>query len=84
VRRTSGLVGALAAVLTGASVLAGCVAPGAASHSTTTSTVPPGTVFPILCPVPSPVYFVEDWLAPRAGGTLHQGNDLLAPRGTPT
>jgi peptidoglycan LD-endopeptidase LytH len=82
-RRTAGLLAVLATALTGASLLAGCVAPAAAPQPTTTTTVPPGTVFPILCPVASPVYFVEDWLAPRSGGTLHQGNDLLATRGTP-
>jgi murein DD-endopeptidase MepM/ murein hydrolase activator NlpD len=37
----------------------------------------------IICPVAggSPPY--DSWLAPRSGGRLHQGIDLLAPTGTP-
>jgi hypothetical protein len=78
-----GIAGLVAAAVVGAVALAGCVAPTAGRAPTTSTTFAPGTVFPILCPVPSPVYFVEDWQAPRSGGTFHQGNDLLATRGTP-
>jgi murein DD-endopeptidase MepM/ murein hydrolase activator NlpD len=38
----------------------------------------------IKCPVTGPVSFTDDWHAPRAGGKLHEGNDVLAPRGTPS
>jgi murein DD-endopeptidase MepM/ murein hydrolase activator NlpD len=78
-----GISRAVAASGLGALALAGCIVPTAARTATTTTTYPPGAVFPILCPVPSPVYFVEDWHAPRSGGTLHEGNDLLATRATP-
>jgi peptidoglycan LD-endopeptidase LytH len=77
------LVSIAVAAAVGAAALAGCVAPGVGKAPATTTTFPPGAVFDILCAVPTPVYFVEDWHAPRAGGTLHEGNDLLAPRNTP-
>lgn len=35
------------------------------------------------CPVAGHVTFVNDWGLPRERGTFHQGNDLMAPRGTP-
>ncbi len=72
--------------LAGSLALAGCIPPtgdAPAGDAATTTTVPPGTVFDILCPVPGPVHFVEDWHAPRAGGTFHEGNDVLAPLDTP-
>ena len=69
-------------VAVGALALAGCFRPPVQAAAPVTTTVPPGTVFAILCAVPTPVYFIEDWHAPRAGGTLHEGNDLLAPRNT--
>ena len=37
----------------------------------------------IVCPIDGPVSFVDSWLAPRSGGVLHQGVDLMSPRGTP-
>jgi peptidoglycan LD-endopeptidase LytH len=36
-----------------------------------------------VCPVQGPLSFSNDWHQPRSGGRLHQGNDILAPRGTP-
>ncbi|HZN14784.1 MAG TPA: peptidoglycan DD-metalloendopeptidase family protein [Acidimicrobiales bacterium] len=36
-----------------------------------------------ICPVQGPHSFSNDWGAPRSGGRSHQGNDILAPRGTP-
>jgi murein DD-endopeptidase MepM/ murein hydrolase activator NlpD len=35
------------------------------------------------CPVAGPHAFSNDWHQPRSGGRLHQGTDILAPRGTP-
>jgi murein DD-endopeptidase MepM/ murein hydrolase activator NlpD len=36
-----------------------------------------------ICPVMQPRAFSNDYGAPRGGGYSHQGNDILAPRGTP-
>lgn len=36
-----------------------------------------------VCPVQGPHAFSDDYGAPRGGGARHQGNDILAPRGTP-
>jgi len=36
-----------------------------------------------LCPVQGPLAFSDDYGAPRGGGFSHQGNDILAARGTP-
>jgi murein DD-endopeptidase MepM/ murein hydrolase activator NlpD len=36
-----------------------------------------------VCPVQGPRAFSNDYGAPRGGGASHQGNDILAPRGTP-
>ena len=36
-----------------------------------------------VCPVQGPRSFSNDWGMPRSGGRRHQGNDILAPRGTP-
>jgi peptidoglycan LD-endopeptidase LytH len=41
----------------------------------------PGAVFQV-CPVDPPHHYVDDFGAPRAGHT-HQGNDIMAPYGTP-
>jgi len=39
---------------------------------------------PWICPVQGPRAFTNDWGDPRGGGRRrHQGNDILAPRGTP-
>jgi murein DD-endopeptidase MepM/ murein hydrolase activator NlpD len=36
-----------------------------------------------ICPVQGPHSFSNDWGQPRPGGRTHQGNDILAHRGTP-
>src|SRR5438132_4307436 len=36
-----------------------------------------------LCPVAGPTVFINDWGFPRAGNTFHEGNDLMAAKGTP-
>jgi murein DD-endopeptidase MepM/ murein hydrolase activator NlpD len=36
-----------------------------------------------ICPVQGPHAFSNDYGDPRGGGSSHQGNDILAPRGTP-
>lgn len=36
-----------------------------------------------VCPVQGPRVFSDDYGDPRAGGRRHDGNDILAPRGTP-
>lgn len=36
-----------------------------------------------VCPVQGPHSFTNDWHQPRSGGRLHEGTDILAPRGTP-
>jgi peptidoglycan LD-endopeptidase LytH len=36
-----------------------------------------------ICPVQGPHAFSNDYGAPRSGGRRHQGNDIMAPRGTP-
>jgi peptidoglycan LD-endopeptidase LytH len=38
---------------------------------------------PWTCPVAGPHAFSNDYGDPRSGGRRHQGNDILAPRGTP-
>lgn len=35
------------------------------------------------CPLGGPFQHWYDWLAPRAGGKIHLGHDLIAPMGTP-
>jgi murein DD-endopeptidase MepM/ murein hydrolase activator NlpD len=37
----------------------------------------------LICPVRGPLSFVDSWHAPRPGGRLHEGVDLMAPRGAP-
>lgn len=36
-----------------------------------------------LCPVAGPSVFVDSWGAPRSGGRVHVGTDLMGVRGTP-
>lgn len=36
-----------------------------------------------VCPVQGPHAFSNDWGQPRSGGRSHQGNDIMAARGTP-
>lgn len=36
-----------------------------------------------ICPVAGPTVFVDSWGAPRSGGRVHVGTDLMGPRGTP-
>lgn len=36
-----------------------------------------------ICPVQGPLAFSNDYGAPRGGGYTHQGNDILAAKGTP-
>jgi murein DD-endopeptidase MepM/ murein hydrolase activator NlpD len=36
-----------------------------------------------VCPVDQPRAYSNDYGAPRGSGRRHQGNDILAPRGTP-
>lgn len=44
--------------------------------------LPEGASYSIRCPVTGRVSFSNDWHAPRAGGAVHEGNDVFAPRGT--
>ena len=60
---------AVVLVVAAAATQAGCLAP-----TDGWSTV-------ITCPVTGNVRFTDDWHAPRAGGLLHEGNDIFAPRG---
>jgi murein DD-endopeptidase MepM/ murein hydrolase activator NlpD len=42
-----------------------------------------GAVATWVCPVAGRTWFINDFGAPRSGGRVHEGIDLLAPRGTP-
>ncbi len=44
---------------------------------------PEGASYSIRCPVNGRVSFTNDWHVPRAGGNVHEGNDVFGPRGTP-
>jgi len=57
-----------------------------AAPATTPTTRPPAAPVPTgdwICPVQGPHAFSNDYGAPRGGGSSHQGNDILAARGTP-
>lgn len=44
-----------------------------------------GRAIPLqACPAGGPHSFSNDWGAPRSGGRRHQGNDILAPHGSPS
>ena len=59
------------------------------SRSTSTRAGTAGRVVGVIasgnwvCPVQGPRAFSNDWGQPRSGGRRHQGNDILARRGTP-
>jgi len=37
----------------------------------------------LVCPMGGPFWHSDDWLAPRSGGRVHLGNDLIAEEGIP-
>ena len=43
---------------------------------------PPVSTGKVLCPIRGPVSFVDSWHAPRSGGRLHEGVDIMAPMGS--
>lgn len=56
--------------------------PGAAAAATTTSSTIPGPVLPLAqFPVQGKCSFVDSYGAPRSGGRLHEGVDLIAKAG---
>lgn len=57
--------------------------PRAATTPTTRAPAPSVTTADWVCPVQGPRAFSNDYGAPRGGGARHQGNDILAPKGTP-
>jgi len=54
-----------------------------AATPTTRAPAPPVATGDWICPVHGPHAFSNDYGAPRGGGASHQGNDILAARGTP-
>jgi len=58
-------------------------APTTTTTRATTTPAPAVTGADWICPVRGPRAFSNDYGAPRSGGTRHQGNDILSPRGTP-
>ncbi|HEX2048603.1 MAG TPA: M23 family metallopeptidase [Acidimicrobiales bacterium] len=54
-----------------------------ATTPTTRAPAPAATAGEWICPVAGPNAFSNDYGAPRGGGRSHQGNDILAARGTP-
>lgn len=59
------------------------VASSTTAATTTTAAPPPPTSASRVCPVAGASTWYNDWLAPRSGGRLHQGVDMIAVRGTP-
>jgi murein DD-endopeptidase MepM/ murein hydrolase activator NlpD len=53
---------------------ASSVAPGASAE--------PALPAVFVCPIKGPVAYSRDFGAPRRGGRMHEGNDLMNPRGT--
>ena len=65
--------------LTATLTLVGCVAPPPAA-------VPdgsPGVVRPITFPVSGGASYIDSFGAPRSGGRIHEGQDLMGTKGTP-
>jgi len=62
-----------------AAVAAPVASPGSSAPQASPAVAGDGWV----CPVAGPHAFSNDYGAPRNGGRSHEGNDLLAPRGTP-
>ena len=58
-------------------------APAAKPAPASPAAGPVGPATGWICPVQGPHAFSNDYGAPRGGGRSHQGNDLLAARGTP-
>ncbi|MGI8809187.1 MAG: murein hydrolase activator EnvC family protein [Acidimicrobiales bacterium] len=54
-----------------------------ATTPTTRAPAPSVTTAEWVCPVRGPRAFSDDYGDPRGGGSSHQGNDILAPTGTP-
>lgn len=73
-----------AAVVTLLVVMVGLLVPGMAglASSATTSSSGDRVIVPMLFPFLQYRSWEDDWGAPRTGHT-HEGNDILAPKGTP-
>ncbi|HEV3495399.1 MAG TPA: peptidoglycan DD-metalloendopeptidase family protein, partial [Actinomycetes bacterium] len=57
--------------------------PAPATTPTTRAAAPAVASGDWICPVAGPNAFSNDYGAPRGGGRSHQGNDILAAKGTP-
>ena len=58
----------------------------ASTRRSSRNDLPAGTILGSgewVCPVQGPRAFSNDFGDPRSGGRRHQGNDIMAPRGTP-
>lgn len=53
------------------------------TEGTTTTTLPAAPPGTMVCPVDGATIFTDTWGAPRPGGRVHHGTDLLASEGTP-